>query len=158
MRIFPSCLLLTLLSGSIPLAYAESMTISPNGSRATVAGSEQFFTGQVMVAPVFAASAPQPVSAGEVTFSPGARSAWHSHPAGQYLLVTHGTGWVQEWGGEKRVIQPGDVVWTPAGVKHWHGATGTTSMTHLAMQPMVDGKAVDWMEQVSDTQYLGQEH
>jgi quercetin dioxygenase-like cupin family protein len=88
-----------------------------------------------------------------VIFTPAARSAWHTHPAGQILIVTSGTGWIQEEGGQKREIKPGDVIWTPPGVKHWHGATATNSMSHMAITNMVDGKNVDWMEQVSDDQY-----
>jgi quercetin dioxygenase-like cupin family protein len=94
-----------------------------------------------------------PATSGLVTFAPGARSAWHTHPAGQLLIVTSGTGWVQEEGGEKREIKPGDVIWTPPGVKHWHGATATTSMGHIAITSVVDGKNVDWAEKVSDEQY-----
>ncbi|CAN5449688.1 hypothetical protein BH10ACT9_BH10ACT9_38060 [soil metagenome] len=90
-----------------------------------------------------------------MTFSPCARSAWHTHPAGQTLVVTSGTGWVQEWGGVKQQMTVGDVMWTAPGVKHWHGATESGSMTHLAIQDSVDGSAVDWMEKVSDEQYLG---
>jgi quercetin dioxygenase-like cupin family protein len=94
-----------------------------------------------------------PATGGLVTFAPGARSAWHTHPAGQILIVTAGTGWVQEEGGEKREIKPGDVIWTPPGVKHWHGATATTSMSHIAITNMVDGWNVDWLEKVSQDQY-----
>ena len=90
---------------------------------------------------------------GHVTFEPGARSAWHTHPAGQILIVTSGVGWVQEWNGDKREIRPGDVIWTPPGVKHWHGATATNEMSHVAIQELVDGRNVDWMEDVSDEQY-----
>ena len=92
---------------------------------------------------------------GHVTFEPGARSAWHTHPAGQILIVTSGVGWVQEWEGEKREIRPGDVIWTPPGVKHWHGATATNGMSHIAIQDAVDGKNVDWLEKVGEEQYGG---
>lgn len=88
-----------------------------------------------------------------MTFDAGARSAWHTHPLGQTLIVTAGTGWTQEWGGEKQVIKPGDVVWCPPSVKHWHGATATTGMSHIAIQEVLDGKNVEWMEHVSDEQY-----
>ncbi|MFP8965001.1 cupin domain-containing protein [Pokkaliibacter sp. CJK22405] len=135
---------------------ADSMTISPNASHEVMMGSPDFFTGQVMVEMQFPANDTHTSSAGKVTFSPGARSAWHTHPAGQYLIVTEGTGWVQEWGQEKQVIQPGDVVWTPPGVKHWHGATDKTSMSHLALTSQSEGKkGVEWLEQVSDEQYTG---
>jgi quercetin dioxygenase-like cupin family protein len=107
----------------------------------------------VRVDPLFAAVEPSRVSGGHVTFEPGARSAWHTHPAGQILIVTSGLGWVQEWGGPKQEIRPGDVVRIAPGVKHWHGASATTGMTHIAIQEAVDGKNVDWMEQVSDEQY-----
>lgn len=106
-----------------------------------------------MVDPLFAATANTRATGGHVTFEPGARSAWHTHPAGQTLIVTSGIGWVQQWGGERREIKPGDVIWTPPGVKHWHGATATNGMRHIAIQEQVDGKVVDWMEQVSDEQY-----
>ena len=90
---------------------------------------------------------------GQVTFSPGARSAWHTHPGGQTLIVTSGVGWVEEWDGQKREIRPGDVVWTPPGVKHWHGAAQGSEMTHIAITEVVDGQTVEWMEKVSDAEY-----
>lgn len=96
---------------------------------------------------------PSHTSGAYVTFEPGARSAWHTHPLGQTLIVTAGTGWVQQEGGEKQDIKPGDVIWIPPGVKHWHGATATNGMTHIAIQEQLDGKNVEWMEQVSDEQY-----
>lgn len=132
---------------------AEGMQVFPNGSRPSVKGPEANFTGAVRVDPQFAEPGQSRMSAGHVTFEPGARSAWHSHPAGQILIVTYGSGWVQEWNGGKREIKPGDVVWTPPGVKHWHGATATTGMGHTAIQESVDGKNVEWMEKVSDEQY-----
>ena len=134
-------------------AAAESMQVFPNGSRASGKGPEANFTGTVRVDPQFGAPDQSRVSAGHVTFEPGARSAWHTHPAGQILIVTSGTGWVQEWNGQKREIKPGDVIWTPPGVKHWHGATATNGLSHHAIQESVDGKNVDWMEKVSDEQY-----
>ncbi len=106
-----------------------------------------------MVDPLMGARTQTRVGAGHVTFEPGARSAWHTHPAGQILIVTSGTGWVQDWGGEKREIKPGDVVWIPPGVKHWHGATATNAMRHIAVQETIDGRNVDWMEKVTDEQY-----
>jgi quercetin dioxygenase-like cupin family protein len=134
-------------------ANAQSIEITPNGSRPSARGSAQNFTGSVVVDPLFAATANTRATGGHVTFEPGARSAWHTHPAGQTLIVTSGIGWVQQWGGEMREIKPGDVIWTPPGVKHWHGATATNGMRHIAIQEQVDGKVVDWMEQVSDEQY-----
>ncbi|APR78540.1 Transcriptional regulator [Minicystis rosea] len=140
-----------------PVANASAgvghIEISPASARPPTTGAPANFTGAVTIASLFAATEPSNVSGGSVTFEPGARSAWHSHPAGQTLIVTAGAGWVQEWGGAKRAIKPGDVVWTPPGVKHWHGATRTERMTHLAVQQMVDGKVGTWMEQVSDEQY-----
>ena len=135
-------------------AAAEGMRIFPNGSRPSAAGPAAHFTGSVRVDPQFAAPESR-ISAGHVTFEPGARSAWHTHPAGQILIVTSGTGWVQEWNGERREIKPGDVVWTPPGVKHWHGATATNGVSHYAIQDSAEGRSVDWMEKVSDEQYGG---
>jgi quercetin dioxygenase-like cupin family protein len=134
-------------------ASAESTQISPNGSRPSAKGAAQYFTGAVIVDPLYAANDSTTSTGGLVTFEPGARSAWHTHPGGQHLLVTSGTGWVQEEGGQKREIKPGDVIWTPPGVKHWHGATETNAMSHIAITNMVGGKNVDWMEHVTDEQY-----
>ncbi len=130
--------------------------IKPNGSRPSGRGPAHNFTGSVVIDPLFDASAHTHGTGGLVTFEPGARTAWHTHPAGQTLIVTSGTGWVQESGGERRQIQPGDVVWIPPNVKHWHGATTTDRMSHIAITNMVDGRNVDWMEQVSDVEYAGQ--
>ena len=116
-------------------------------------GSDQYFTGSVRIDPLFRAADPSRVSGGLVTFEPGAHSAWHTHPLGQILIVTAGLGLVQQWGGPIQEIRPGDVVRIPPGVKHWHGATATTGMSHIAIQEQLDGKAVDWMEKVSDEQY-----
>ena len=128
-------------------------TLVPNGSQASMLGSPRMFVGTVRIDPLVSAKEPSRVSAAYVTFGPGARSAWHTHPLGQTLVVTAGTGWVQQQGGEKQVIRPGDVIWTPPGVKHWHGATAQTGMTHMAIQEFLDGKNVEWMEPVSDAQY-----
>jgi quercetin dioxygenase-like cupin family protein len=138
---------------SVVPAAAESTLISPNGSRASSGGAAANFTGDVIVEPLYGANDHTSSTGGHVFFAPGARSAWHTHPAGQILIVTSGTGWIQE-GGQKWEINPGDVIWTPPGVKHWHGATATNSMSHIAITNMVGGKNVDWMEQVSDEQYL----
>jgi quercetin dioxygenase-like cupin family protein len=134
-------------------ANAQGIEISPNGSRPSAKGAAENFTGSVVVTPLFGATAQTRATGGHVTFEPGARSAWHTHPAGQILIVTSGVGWVQEWNGERREMRPGDVIWTPPGVKHWHGATATNAMSHIAIQEVVDGKNVDWMEKVSDEQY-----
>jgi quercetin dioxygenase-like cupin family protein len=134
-------------------ADAPDMTIARAGSQASSKGPAQLFTGSVRVDPLFAPHAPSAVSGAYVTFEPGARSAWHTHPAGQVLIVTAGVGRVQRWGGKVEEIRPGDVVWTPPGVKHWHGAAPATAMTHIAIQDTVGGKNVEWMEKVSDEQY-----
>jgi quercetin dioxygenase-like cupin family protein len=134
-------------------AHAESTQISPNGSRPSTKGAPHNFTGSVTVDPFYAPNANTTSSGGLVTFEPGARSAWHTHPAGQVLIVTSGTGWVQEEGRQKREIKPGDVIWTPPGVKHWHGATASTSMSHIAITNVVDGRNVEWMEHVTNEQY-----
>ena len=132
---------------------SQTMTITRSGSQSTRQGPAEYFTGTVRIDPLFQANDPSRTSGGSVTFEPGARSAWHTHPLGQTLIVTAGTGWVQQEGGEKQEIKPGDVIWTPPGVKHWHGATATSSMTHIAVQESLDGKNVDWMEKVSEEQY-----
>jgi quercetin dioxygenase-like cupin family protein len=129
------------------------MDVSVNGSRDSFIGPDKYFTGSVIVDRLFGANEHMQTTGGVVTFAPGARSAWHSHPAGQILIVTAGAGWVQQQGGGKREIKAGDVVWTPPGVKHWHGAGATTSMSHIALTNMLDGKNVHWMEHVSDAQY-----
>ena len=134
----------------------QRIEIKPNGSRPSGRGPAHNFTGSVVIDPLFDASAHTHATGGLVTFEPGARAAWHTHPAGQTLIVTSGTGWVQESGGERRQIQPGDVIWIPPNVKHWHGATTTNRMSHIAITNMLDGRNVDWLEQVSDVEYAGQ--
>jgi quercetin dioxygenase-like cupin family protein len=129
------------------------MEIKRNGSQPSGKGSADYFTGAVRVDPLFQAPDPARASGGCVTFEPGARTAWHAHPLGQTLIVTAGCGRVQREGGPVEEIRPGDVVWIPPGVKHWHGAAPTTGMTHIAIQEKLDGKIVEWMEQVSDTKY-----
>ncbi|HEV2543051.1 MAG TPA: cupin domain-containing protein [Methylobacterium sp.] len=129
------------------------MTISPNGARMSQKGNPVDFTGAVRVERLFAPAEGNRAAGAQVTFEPGARTAWHTHPAGQTLIVTAGLGWVQERGGRKREIRPGDVVWIPPGVEHWHGATTTNAMTHIAVQEAVDGKVVKWLEQVAYEQY-----
>jgi quercetin dioxygenase-like cupin family protein len=127
--------------------------IKRNGSRPSTKGNSDWFTGSVRVDPLFQAPDPARVSGGQVTFEPGARTAWHTHPLGQTLVVTAGLGWVQREGGSIEEIRAGDVVWFPPGLKHWHGASPTTAMTHIAIQESLDGKNVDWMEKVADDQY-----
>lgn len=145
---------LVLTMTAAPAAYAQEMTVTKADSLEGQIGAAETFTGTAYVAPVFGANM-HDVSAGHVTFLPGARSAWHTHPAGQQLVVTSGTGWTQERNGEKHIIQAGDVVWCPPGVEHWHGATDTTSMSHYAIQANVDGSAVAWGAQVTDEEYHG---
>jgi quercetin dioxygenase-like cupin family protein len=131
------------------------MEIKRVGSRASGVGPAEWFTGVVRIDPLVEAAEPGRVVGNSVTFEPGSRTAWHTHPLGQSLVVTAGCGWAQQWGGPVQEIRPGDVVWFPPGEKHWHGATATTAMTHLAIQEKLDGKAVEWMEHVSDEQYRG---
>ena len=132
---------------------SQAITVTRSGSQPSRQGPADNFTGSVRIDPLFNATAPSRTSGGRVTFEPGARTAWHTHPLGQTLIVTAGTGWVQEWGGPTQEIREGDVVWIPPGQKHWHGATPTSTMTHIAIQEFLDGKNVDWMEKVSDEQY-----
>jgi quercetin dioxygenase-like cupin family protein len=131
---------------------SRTMKITRSGSQPSRQAPAEYFTGSVHIDPLFPANAPSRTSGASVTFEPGARSAWHTHPLGQTVIVTAGTGWVQQEGREKQEIKPGDVIWIPPGVKHWHGATATNGMTHIAIQEQVDGKNVDWMEKVSDEQ------
>ena len=130
-----------------------NMEIKRIGSQASIKGPGDWFTGTVRIDPLFQAGAPARVAGASVTFEPGARTAWHTHPLGQTLIVTAGFGRAQREGGPIEEIRPGDVVWFPPGEKHWHGAATTTAMTHFAIQEMLDGKAVDWMEKVTDEQY-----
>jgi quercetin dioxygenase-like cupin family protein len=129
------------------------MDIKRNGAQPSGKGPADYFTGSVRVDPLFQAPPPARVTGASVTFEPGARTAWHTHPLGQTLLVTFGRGWVQREGGPIEEIGTGDVVWFPPGEKHWHGAAPTTAMAHIAIQESLNGKAVDWMEKVSDEQY-----
>jgi quercetin dioxygenase-like cupin family protein len=129
------------------------MEIKRGGSQPSRKGPTETFTGTVRVDPLFSAHDPARTSGASVTFEPGARSAWHTHPLGQTLIVIAGCGWVQAWGGPVEEIRPGDVIWTPPGEKHWHGAKATTSVTHIAIQEALNGKVVDWMEKVGDDQY-----
>lgn len=130
------------------------MEIKRAGTEASMTGSSDYFTGTVRIDPLVQAPAPARVAAAAVTFEPSARTAWHTHPLGQTLIVTAGFGRVQRWGGPIEEIRPGDVVWFEPGEKHWHGASPTTALTHIAIQEQLDGKAVEWLEQVSDDQYL----
>ena len=129
------------------------MQIKRSGSQPSTKGPADWFTGTVRIDPLFAANAPARAAGNAVTFEPGARTAWHTHPLGQTLIVTAGAGRVQREGGPIEEIRPGDVVWFPAGEKHWHGAAPATAMTHIAVQEALEGKAVEWMEHVTDEQY-----
>jgi quercetin dioxygenase-like cupin family protein len=131
----------------------KEMDIKRSGSQPSAKGPAEYFTGIVRIDPLFEAHDPARTLGASVTFEPGARTAWHTHPLGQTLIVTAGCGLAQRWGGAIEPIRPGDVVWFEPGEKHWHGATSTTAMTHIAIQEALDGKPVDWLEQVSDEQY-----
>jgi quercetin dioxygenase-like cupin family protein len=146
-------ILLAQVEAPSPQTQQVNMEIKRIGSRPSVKGPEDWFTGTVRIDPLFQPNAPARTSGASVTFEPGARTAWHTHPLGQTLIVTAGCGRAQREGGSIEEIHPGDVVWFPPGVKHWHGATPTTAMTHIAIQEALDGKVVDWMEKVSDEQY-----
>ncbi|UAY98355.1 cupin domain-containing protein [Dickeya dadantii] len=142
-----------MLTPAIRPEVEESMKIIRNGSQPSRPGPEAWFTGHVRIDAPFQATEPARVGGATVTFEPGARTAWHTHPLGQTLIVVQGRGWVQEWGKEIHEMNPGDIVWIPEGVKHWHGATAETAMTHIAIAESLDGSVVEWMEHVSDEQY-----
>jgi quercetin dioxygenase-like cupin family protein len=129
------------------------MHIERSGDRPSTPGAAEYFTGRVRVDPLFQARAPARAMGATVTFEPGARTAWHTHPLGQTLIIGSGLGWVQRWGGPIETVRPGDVVWFPPGEKHWHGASPTVAMTHVAIQEALDGVAVAWLEHVSEEQY-----
>ncbi len=132
-----------------------TMEIKRVGTQPSNKGPAEYFTGTVRIDPLFQANAPARAAGASVTFEPGARTAWHTHPLGQTLIIVSGCGRVQRWGGPVEEIRPGDVVWFPPGEKHWHGAAPATAMTHIAIQEALDGKVVEWMEKVSDEQYKG---
>ena len=142
-------------------AFAQSddkaLQITRNGTQSSAKGPAEYFSGTVRVDPLFPRpNGPTRATGSYVTFEPGARTAWHTHPVGQTLVVTAGAGRVQRWGDAVQEIRPGDVVWIPPGQKHWHGASPTTAMTHIAITELSDGKAVDWLEKVTDAQYASQ--
>jgi quercetin dioxygenase-like cupin family protein len=134
------------------------MDIKKSGTQPSVKGPADWFTGTVRIDPLFQAEAPGRAVGASVTFEPGARTAWHTHPLGQTLIVTAGCGYVQNWGGPIRKIVPGDVITCTPGEKHWHGASATTAMTHIAIQEHLNGKMVDWMEKVSEEEYQASSH
>jgi quercetin dioxygenase-like cupin family protein len=132
------------------------MEIKRSGSQPSGKGPDDWFTGTVRIDPLFPMTDPARAAGNSVTFEPGARTAWHTHPLGQTLIVTAGSGRAQRWNGPIEEIRPGDVVWFSPGEKHWHGASPTTAMTHIAIQEYLNGKPVEWLEKVSDRQYLGE--
>ena len=140
-------------TGSVQVKKGSRMDIKRSGTQPSGKGPAEYFTGTVRIDPLFQSPEPSRALGVSVTFEPGARTAWHTHPLGQTLIVTSGCGLVQSWGGPIEKIRPGDVVWCPPGEKHWHGATATTGMAHIAIVEQLDGKAVDWMEKVTDEQY-----
>ncbi len=151
-------LLATAMSVSMVAAgagEAGAIAVAPAGSKPSAAGPADYFTGTVRIDAPFQAGAPARVGGATVTFEPGARTAWHTHPLGQTLIVTAGIGTVQEWGRPAQTLRPGDTVWIPPGVKHWHGARADVAMTHIAIAEAVDGSPVTWMEPVTDAQYHG---
>jgi quercetin dioxygenase-like cupin family protein len=141
------------VEASLTAAQESKMEIKRIGSQPSTKGPADWFTGTVRIDPLFQVHAPARAAGAGVTFEPGARTAWHTHPLGQTLIVTAGCGRVQREGGPIEEVHPGDVVWFPPGEKHWHGAAPTTAMTHIAIQEQLDGKVVDWLEHVSDEQY-----
>jgi 4-carboxymuconolactone decarboxylase len=165
MKLLNSILSLSLIGAALPFIsvaqsprpdaaeQSPSIVIVRSGSQPSQQAPAEHFTGSVRIAPLFGAKAPSRASGGSVTFDAGARSAWHTHPLGQVLIVTAGAGWIQSWGGPIQEMRQGDIVRIPPGVKHWHGASATSSVTHTAIQEEIDGRNVDWLEKVSDDQY-----
>jgi quercetin dioxygenase-like cupin family protein len=144
----------TISSGAMQKgANVQTIVVARSGSQPSSKGSAEYFTGSVRVDPLFDAREPSRANGASVTFEPGARTAWHTHPLGQTLIVTAGVGQVARWGDQTQEIRPGDVAWIPPGQKHWHGASPATGMTHIAIQEHVGGKNVEWMEHVTDEQY-----
>ena len=148
-----TALSLSLLAVEANAQNVVPLTVTDNGSQPSMKGSADYFTGSVRIDARFSGTEPARVSGATVTFEPGARTAWHTHPLGQTLIVTAGTGLVQEAGKTAQIIRPGDTVWIPPGVRHWHGATATTGMSHVAIAEQLDGKVVQWLEQVSEQEY-----
>ncbi|QEN85127.1 cupin domain-containing protein [Labrys sp. KNU-23] len=154
MKQIAAVIVFMILNASAASAQSNQMiTVMQPGSQPSTTGSANNFSGRVRVDAPFKGSAPARISGAAVTFEPGARTAWHTHPLGQTLIVTAGVGLVQEWEGPVQHIRPGDVVWIPPNVKHWHGAGPTVGMSHIAFSEALDGKTVAWMEKVSDAQY-----
>lgn len=151
----PFTAFMSLSMTAIPAADAGAIRLQPAGSTASAAGPADYFSGRVRIDAPFQTEPPARVGGATVTFEPGARTAWHTHPLGQTLIVTAGHGRVQEWGRPARDIRPGDIIWIPPGIKHWHGATAETAMTHIAIAEALDGSPVTWLEHVSEAQYRG---
>lgn len=148
--------LISMAASSTSEPANESLSVTPAGTSPSAAGPAEYFTGRVRIDGGFQRPAPARVGGATVTFEPRARTAWHTHPLGQTLIVTSGLGWVQQWGEPRQQIRPGDTVWIAPGVKHWHGASADVAMTHIAIAEAVDGSPVTWMEKVSDAQYDSQ--
>ncbi|HYG07949.1 MAG TPA: cupin domain-containing protein [Stenotrophomonas sp.] len=146
---------MTRATSSSDQTASGAISITPAGSVPSAAGPAEYFTGRVRIDAAFQRPAPARAGGATVTFEPGARTAWHTHPLGQTLMVTAGIGWVQQWGEPRQPLRPGDVVWIPPEVKHWHGASAETAMTHIAIAEAVDGSPVTWLEPVSDAEYAG---
>jgi quercetin dioxygenase-like cupin family protein len=142
-----------MLTSAASAELEKQVKIQRSGSQPSRPGPEEYFTCKVRIDAPFAGSEPARVGGATVTFEPGARTAWHTHPLGQTLIVTQGRGWIQLWGEEIQEMNQGDIVWIPEDVKHWHGATPDTAMTHIAIAESLNGSPVDWMEKVSDAQY-----
>ncbi len=154
MKVSIIALTVLLLSGTPALAVTQNkVTVSQAGSQPTTIGAAEYFTGTAKVDSRFQRDAPARIGGGIVSFEAGARTAWHTHPLGQTLIVSSGRGWVQQWESSAQQIKTGDVVWIPPGVKHWHGASANEAMAHIAVAESLDGKSVTWMEKVTDEQY-----
>jgi quercetin dioxygenase-like cupin family protein len=145
-----------LIAGAVNAEESRDVQVTRIGTQASVTGPSDFFSGKVRIDAPFKGSGQARVSGATVTFEPGARTAWHTHPLGQTLIVTAGAGRVQQWGNQIQEIHPGDTVWIPPGVKHWHGASPTVAMSHIAIAEALDSQVVTWMEKVSDDQYGNQ--
>lgn len=156
MNLFATAMSLSMLAAPGAEEAEWPITVTRGGAAASVAGSSDYFTGRVRVDAPFKAAAPARTGGATVTFEPGARTAWHTHPLGQTLIVTSGIGTVQQWGQPAQEIRPGDIVWIPPGAKHWHGAKPEVAMSHIAIAEAQDGAVVTWMEHVSDAQYRGE--
>ncbi|KER84520.1 MULTISPECIES: (R)-mandelonitrile lyase [Xanthomonas] len=157
MNLFATAMSLSMMAAVTPGGEEQqTIRVSKAGGAASAAGPADYFTGKVRIDAPFQADAPARVGGATVTFEPGARTAWHTHPLGQTLIVTAGAGRVQEWGKPAQQIRPGDIVWIPPGVKHWHGANATVAMSHIAIAEAQDGSPVTWLEQVSEAQYAAE--